>query len=456
MKRLTIAAAVALIASTAGAQEGPPLGPEGSRFETNNYRIDLFQGPVLGGARMTGLGGAYAPIAEGVTGYQSNSAAPAVRTLSSRSWFDYDWDLGITFPNALARTDFDNNGSVGFTYSNFLFFTAGLNLQFGNWGTGVSAQLQQYELGQADASAPAMRLGLQRYNALLARSMFDGQLTIGAGFRVVALSLNARQSGAGATNDRVLFSTQSGGYEAGILFAPVAIPMRFALTGRSAMEPGAVADSDAVQTDPATGQKYVDFRERLYLPKSVELPWEVEAGVALQLGKRPLNQLWLNPNHPPDEYREEVTLPDGGKQYVFNKEKFKEYLRKKYLALPREKVLITASVLVFGPVREAIGIESFLLQRVERSGTRANFSPRIGIETEPFANAVLFRVGSYLEPTRFAKSSQRLHGTLGAEVRVVRWNVFGLLDPDTSWRVGAYGDIARDYFGWGVTAGIWY
>jgi hypothetical protein len=453
MRRLTIAAAVALSASTAAAQEGPPLGPEGSRFETNNYRIDLFQGPVLGGARMTGLGGAYAPIAEGVTGYQSNSAAPAVRPLWSRSWFDFDWDLGVTFPNTLAKTDFDNNGSVGFRYSNFLFFTAGLNLQFGNWGTGVSAQLQQYELGHASAGAPAMRLGLQRYNALLARSLFDGQLVIGAGFRVAALSLNARESG--ANNDRTLFSTQSAGYEGGILIAPLAIPMRFAVTGRSAMEPGAVENSDAVLTDPTTGQKYVDFTERLYLPKSVELPWEIEAGMALQFG-RPLNQQWINTHHPPDEYYEEVTLPDGGKRRVFDKQKFKEALREKYLALPRRKLLITASVLLFGPVQDAVGIESFLVQRVQRSGAKPNVSPRIGLEAEPWPNAVQMRMGSYLEPTRFAGSSQRLHGTLGFEVRVFRWSVFGLLDDDTSWRIGAYGDVARNYFGWGVTAGIWY
>ncbi len=452
MNRFAICAATLLLASTAGAQEGPPIGPEGSRFETNNYRIDLFQGPVLGGARVTGLGGAFAPIAEGVMGFQSNSAAPAVRPLWSRGWFDYDWDLGVTFPNTLSQTDFDNNGSVGFRYSNFIFFTAGLNLQFGNWGVGVAAQFQQYELGNPGPNQPAMRLGLQRYNALLARSFFDGQLSVGAGLRVVALSLSATQEG---KSDRTLFSTSSAGYEAGAIFAPLAIPMRFALTARSFMEPGAVANSDAVQTDPITGQKYVDFKERLYLPKSVELPWEVEAGVALQLG-RPLNQLWVNPHHPPDEYLEEVKLDDGGTMRVLDKKKLDARLRARYNALPRRKLLISASVIVFGPVRDAIGIESFLVQRVERSGVRPNVSPRLGLEAEPWPNAVQMRLGSYLEPTRFARGAQRIHGTLGLEARVFRWNVFGLVDDDTPWRVGAYGDVARDYFGWGVTAGIWY
>jgi hypothetical protein len=446
--KLRIAAAVILLCSTAS---GAELGPEGSRFQTNDYRIDLFQGPVLGGARMTGLAGAYAPIAEGVAGFQANAASPAVRPLWSRSWFDYDWDLGVTFPNSLRRTDFDNNGSVGFSYSNFLFFTAGLNLQFGNWGAGFSAQAQQYELGSVDGAQPALRMTLLRANALLARSMFDGQLVLGAGVRAVSLALGARQGD--ATQDVNLFSTGSAGTEAGVLVAPLALPMRFALTARSVMAPNAAASSDAVKED--VDGKYVDFKERLYLPSTVELPWEVDASVALQLG-RPLNQQWVNTHHPPQEYLREEKLPDGGKRWVNDRKHAEKLAKQKYDALPRQKLLIVASMLVSGPVQNAIGIESFLRQRVERSGEKASFTPRIGIEAEPFANAIQVRAGSYLEPTRFRAGQPRLHGTLGLDVRLFRWSVFGLLDEDTSWRIGGYGDVARNYLGWGVTAGMWY
>lgn len=436
-----------------GRASAQTLGPEGSRFETNDYKIDLFQGPVLGSARMTGLAGAYAPIAEGVAGFQVNAASPAVRPLWSRSWFDYDWDLGVTFPNSLSKTDFDNNGSVGFRYTNFLFFTAGLNLQFGNWGAGFSAQAQQYELGRPDvAGAPALRLSLLRANALLARSMFNGQLVIGAGVRAVTLSLGARQDN--ASGDTALFSTGSAGYEGGVLIAPLSLPMRFALTARSVMAPSAASHSDAVQTD-ANGQKFVDFRERLYLPSTVELPWEVDVSMAYQLG-RPLNLEWINTHHPPDEYLREEKLPDGGIRHVHDKKYVEKKSKAKYAALPRQKLLIVASALVSGPVQKAIGIESFLAQRVERSGEKPSVTPRVGIEAEPFANAVQIRAGSYLEPSRFSRSTPRLHGTLGLEVRLFRWSVFGLLDEDTSWRVGGYGDVARNYLGWGVTAGMWY
>jgi hypothetical protein len=334
-----------------------------------------------------------------------------------------------------------------------LFFTAGLNLQFGNWGVGFSAQAQQYELGSPDtAGATALRLSLLRANALLARSFFDGQLVVGAGARAVSLGIAARQ-GATGTADTQLFSTGSAGYEGGILVAPLALPMRFALTGRSVMAPNAESTSDAVLTD-ANG-RYVDFKERLYLPTTVELPWEVDASIALQIG-RPLNQQWVNTHHPPDEYLREEKLPDGGTRRI-NDRKFAEQRAKaKYDALPRQKLLIVASVLVSGPVQNAIGVESFLSQRVERSGEKASVTPRIGIEAEPFANAIQVRAGSYLEPSRFRAGQPRPHGTLGVEVRLFRWSVFGLLDEDTSFRVGGYGDLARNYFGWGVTAGIWY
>lgn len=454
--RVRVLCATLLWCATASAA---PIGAEGDTIKTSEYRIDLFQGPVLGGARMTGLAGAYAPIAEGVAGFQSNAASPAVRPLYSRSWFDYDWDLGVTFPNSLKNTDFDNNGRVGFAYSNFLFFTAGLNLQFGNWGAGFSAQAQQYDLGTSEGTQRALRVTLLRANALLARSMFDGQLVIGAGARVVSLSLGARQGN--AAQDTPIFSTGSAGTEAGVLVAPLALPMRFALTARSVMAPNAAESSDAVKDDGLG--KFVPLAtaadgtptEKMYLPQTVELPWELDASIALQLG-RPLNQQWVNTHHPPDDYLRVEKTPDGGTRRIHDKKYVEKLAKQKYDALPRQKLLIVASVLVSGPVQNAIGVESFLSQRIQRSGQRASVTPRLGIEAEPFANAIQLRAGSYLEPSRFASGSPRLHGTLGLEIRLFRWSVFGLLDDDTSWRVGGYGDVSRNYLGWGVTAGMWY
>jgi hypothetical protein len=53
------------------------------------------------------------------------------------------------------------------------------------------------------------------------------------------------------------------------------------------------------------------------------------------------------------------------------------------------------------PVADAVGIESFLTQRVERSGRSTTVSPRIGVETEPWVNVFILRAGSYYEPSAF-------------------------------------------------------
>lgn len=442
-----LAFAAALLVTTRGAAD---LGAEGTQITTNEYRIDLFQGPVLGGARLTGLGGAYAPIAEGVAGFGSNSASPAVRPPWSHSWFDFDWDLSVTFPNLLPKTDFYNSGSNGFRYKNFVFGTLGLNLQFGNWGVGGSFTGQTYSLG--DEVAPgALQLQLARSSLLLARSMLEGQLVIGAGLRVASLEFDTTEGG----STKNLFKTSSAGYEVGVLVAPLVLPMRFALTARSQMNPDAPKDSPDLLRD-AEGRVYVAGIERWYLPKSVELPWEIEGGIALQLGPRPLNNPWINTHHPPEDHLEETRLADG----TIIRRPSVSYAEKKahdrYRALPREKALLVASVLLSGPVPNAVGLESFLTQEVRRSGTRAVLTPRIGVEAEPFANAIQVRAGSYLEPSRFSGRTPRLHATLGVEVRVFRWSVFGLLEDDTSWRLGAYADAARGYASWGVTAGIWH
>jgi hypothetical protein len=47
------------------AYAGGPLGPQGSRIQTSNYGVDLFQGPVFASTRITGIAGAFTAIAEG-------------------------------------------------------------------------------------------------------------------------------------------------------------------------------------------------------------------------------------------------------------------------------------------------------------------------------------------------------------------------------------------------------
>jgi hypothetical protein len=396
------------------------LPGSGQTLTTSNYSLDFFQGPVLDSVRVTSLSGAYAPLAEGVEGMRVNTAAPAVRPLYSHKPTDFDLSLSFTSPGTLQNTDFDNNGVPGFTYSSFLFSEVGALVQTGVRGFGLALSSQHYILGQpGDAARPDQTLdvSLGRVNLQAARSFLGGELIAGAGFRGVLLDMAITTPDAEETT---LVNLEGGSPELGLLWTPHRLPLRVAVAGRTRVRGSAQEDSP---TRPdAQGDLRVDGR---YLPSTIELPWELEAGLAYQLGPRPLNAPW-------------------------------PLTREQYQALPRSKVLLTSSLLVSGPVRNAIGVEAFLAQRVERSGQRTSVTPRLGLEAEPVEGWLQVRAGSYLEPSRYQGRSSRLHGTLGVEARVFPWSVFGLLEDDTWWRVSGFLDASMRYLSWGVSAGLWH
>ncbi len=134
----------------------------------------------------------------------------------------------------------------------------------------------------------------------------------------------------------------------------------------------------------------------------------------------------------------------------------KRIAKKRYDAYPRKRLLVSVGLRVSGPVDDAVGFESFLAQQVERSGRRVSLTPRLGLEGEPWSGRLVLRAGSYVEPSRFDDGSARVHATGGFDVRTFSWDVFGLLDEGSSFRVGAAGDGARAYFGWSITAGLWH
>ena len=115
-----------------------------------------------------------------------------------------------------------------------------------------------------------------------------------------------------------------------------------------------------------------------------------------------------------------------------------------------------------GPVEEGVGIESFLNRRVQRSGERPSLSPRLGLEFEPIPNWLQARAGFYFEPTRFSRNADgspsrgRSHATLGCDVKVLKWNVFKTF-PEYNWfRIVGAVDVAREYFNWGLSIGVWH
>jgi len=478
----------------APARADGPLGDNGERIATSAYSIDLYQGSVSAGNRVMGLGGAYVAIAEDVDGDLQNPAAPAVRPFFSIENFDYWLGLGLTFPAGVSRIDFFNSGSeTGFrgAANEPIFFTPALNLQWGTFGVGFTIEFSNYgfqNVGQpvvAPESRSSLEAVLQTYHFQLANSFFDGQLIAGIGLRYLTMTLDA---GVDSGDTQTLFDTSGSGLEMGFVIRPNFQPYRIGAAFRT-----------AIDTQPSFSRNLLpdelgdivlgDGESVLYLPERVSLPWDVNIGAAVQLGKRPLNPLSRTVQQVAerdtlmfrlrqidrDEERQrrlaEASTPSERvaveRELALEERLDSERLARAYDAarralaesfaeVGRTYLLLSASLLVSGRVRDGVGVESFLDQVVNRSGASVVFSPRFGAEAEVWENRLKTRGGLYLEPTRFATSTPRAHATLGMDLRLLRWNVFGLWPDDFMWQIGGSVDVARRYLTWGVSIGGWY
>lgn len=457
------------------------LGPEGSPIRTNAYSVDLHQGAVLASSRVTGLAGAYVAIAEGVDGNPQNPAAPSVRVPWSFYHFDYDLGLSFTLPTALHDGDFFNSRGDDRSQSedqNVVFLNAAANLQFGTWGFGLTVDLQEYHLDRA-AEDDTLKGQFGVAHLIVSNAFADGQLLIGGGIRTTALSVVDTEG-----KDRQLFGTTGAGVEVGVLWRPNDERFRF----------GAAVHS-AVTTRPgknSQGVLYEDTPDELWLPNQVTLPWDIDLGVAVQLGPRPFNPRWYDPSTlmarmrramdareavrerrreralsraraPGRDAAAAAAVAELDAQQAIDElrlehetRRIDRMLRERVRRMARPYVLISSSVLVTGEAENAVGMESFLDREVNRSGEAVVVSPRLGVESEVLPQLLKLRAGSYAEPTRFRHGSTRLHGTFGFEVKVLEWSVFGLFHEDTEWRVSGAVDVAREYVGPGVSIGNWH
>lgn len=488
---------VALQLLPVDASAAGPLAGNGQAITTSAYSIDLYQGSVSAGNRVMGLGGAYVALAEDVDGDLQNPAAPAVRPFFSIEEFDYWLGLGLTFPARLTKIDFFNSGSEtglrGSAADEPVFITPAINLQWRTFGLGFTAELQSYELQNGSggavtsATSPAsLEAGLSTFHVQLANSFFDGQLILGAGVRYVTMTLEAAPAD-GAT--QTLFDTSGSGIELGAVWRPNLQPYRLGVAFRTAIDTQPSFSKSLFPAD--TGDIIVTGGNgaTLYLPERVSLPWDVNAGAAVQLGRRPLNPF----SRTIEDLAERATLTFRLRQLDRNEERQRRLalahtpserlaieaelareervdaerldrarddarraVNESFAEVGRFYVLLSASVLVSGRVQDAVGVESFLDQVVNRSGGAVVFSPRVGAESEIWENRLKARAGAYLEPTRFATSEARLHNTFGMDLRLFRWNVFGLWPDDFMWQVGGSVDVAQRYLTWGVSVAGWY
>jgi hypothetical protein len=445
----TAAVALSLSLSTPARSSGP-IGPQGSAITTSSYKVDFFQGPVLASSRITALAGAYVALAELSDGNPYNPASPAIRVPYSILPTDYDLTGSFTLPASLSATDFYNSGTKGFAYNDFVFLTGGGNLQHSHWGLGATLNFQIYNLTNANLpSFSGLQLSLATGHVLAAYGFFDDQFYAGVGARIVSLTANG--SGLGS---RTLLSMSGAGFEAGVVWAPRPFPFRLGVAGRSPVDGNPEPTSEIqpnAQGDTLAGP--------LFIPSSIVLPWEIEAGVAVQFGPRPLNLSWTDRRRVTDaeiEAERQANPPPAGGEPENRNTTAARILERRYEAIPRQQVLVTTSLLLTGPVSDAVGVESFLSQKVDRSGQTLSVTPRLGVESEVVPYWLRVRAGSYYEPTRFSNSSPRLHGTFGVDAKVFSWSVFGLFQDWTAWRLGGMVDGARDYLGWSISVGLWH
>jgi hypothetical protein len=287
---------------------------------------------------------------------------------------------------------------------------------------------------------------------------------------------------------QTLFDTNGSGIEMGFVIRPNLQPFRIGAAFRTAIDtqPGF---SRNLLPDSVGDIVVSNGGGMLYLPERVSLPWDVNIGGAVQFGKRPLNPL----SRTVDQIAERETLTFRLRQIDRNEERerrlaeartpsertaveaelgreerldterlarayrdARQALTDSFAEVGRTYLLLAASLVVSGRVRDAVGVESFLDQVVNRSGASVVFSPRLGAEAEVWENRLKTRAGVYVEPTRFVTSNPRAHGTIGVDLRLFRWNVFGLWPDDFMWQIGGSLDVSRRYLTWGLSLGGWY
>jgi hypothetical protein len=438
---------------------------------------------------VVGLAGAYVAVAEDVDGNLQNPAAPAVRPYYSTDYFDFGLGFSLVTPADLDNLDYFNSGTttqLRGSADGLVFATPALNLQWGSLGVGLTAEIQNYGLSRAaemGEQTPRLSVGVSTLHAQVANAFMEGQLVVGLGIRVLAQVLQRQVD----QENQDLFSSVGSGLEFGALYKPHDQPFRLGIAWRESLET-TPRYSKALLPDDNGDITIIQDGETIYLPERVASPWDLNLGLAVQLG-RAMNPVW-RPSEDlaerailqhrlrqldrqeqaerrlaestSDEEREaiedEVEARQAREDELLERaiENARWLIRAKNAAMKKRYLLISGGLVISGKSEEAVGVDSFLTQQINRSGARVVYSPRLGLESEVWPNLLKLRSGAYLEPTRFETSSPRWHGTFGADIRLFRSSIFGLWPEDYLWRLSLATDASERYLVFGVSLGGWY
>jgi len=372
---------------------------------SRDYALEFHQGPIVGGARMIGMGGATVAVGEGAVGVPRNPAAAAVRAQASRGTWDWDWNLDWLSARP-GGDDLDNNGDDSASIKDILSFTGGLVIQWHAWAFAISGEVQQYTValtGTADDGEPSVALT----HAVIARSFACDQVSVGLGVRGGNFTMARKPAGSDRSQD--LLAMQGAGLEAGVVWRPAPVDVRLGASFAAPLTSigGAIAPGDYRPED------YGGY----ILPERLLVPWELALGGGYRVGASRWNRRVAG------DFRDERSLT------------------------------VAADVLITGASSSASGVEAFIDKELEPTGRSATLSVRGGVEVEAIPGWLRVRGGSYFEPSRFSGVSGRVHGTAGLEARLFSFCLWG--SPYRA-RASVTVDVARRYDNLGLSVGFWH
>ena len=447
MLQLLAALAVALLVlGGAGAARAQDRFRPGER-----YTVDLVTTPVLGGARIVGMGGAYTALASGIDGAVYNPAGYGERYEKEIEWFAWDVTGQLALSNVFSKNDFDNNGTATQGTGEAVQVSLGLRLQFSYFGSGVTWLARRYSL--RDDSGQKFQVTLQTLRTGSGYSFLNGGLV--AGFTVSQYKLDISN----ADGDRAAHFAGYGA-EIGVLIRPAHKRYRVGFVARTPANVTPRRDTlfESIGSNAASP---------LVLPSKIHVPWELSAGFAYQFGERRTNTPWRNTERLRRDLREQIAngtyqLPDTYGERAYQPlpsdprkavdaamATYREAERRFRRHQPRRYVLLSADIIAYGKTRRGHGVDAFLTQTPERSGEKVSYGARLGVESEIWPDRMKVRAGSYVEPSRFRRSYYRPHGTMGFDVRLFdiwRWSVRG----------SGTVDLAPRYLNWAIAFGLWW
>lgn len=425
--------------------------------------IEVSRGPVSGGSRVVGLGGAYTSVAEGLAGLAFNSATLANRDARGKTWWDMDVAAGWSFL-PLESTDYENDGQTNGKVERQRVLGGGVLLQGGYLGIAYQGSSRYY--GIVMQESPRREAAFTFVEHLLGAAYQIESLGASIGITGIFERTRIEAENAdcfvcfvpgGFFNQTVATQVLEGdgpgtlsGMELGSLYRPRSKPYRVGASLR-------ISTSQTVASLENEEQfEAVDIP----LPETVRSPTKIRIGASYQFGKAYNARRRWRTIPEQDWYREKVKGWDP-KWAEREAPIFNDDSKDRYILFSADVVLIAPQLFSQSIYR---GPEGFAVNRDERAGSQWNFGFHVGTEAEPIPGWLRVRAGSYYEPSRFQGVDGRLHVTFGFDAHFphiwalekakVEEEYIGWMDVPLTAR--AYIDYAtRDFLSIGISVGIW-